>query len=406
MSFGEVDVTQPKDQHQVQIVTKTTEKTSSPALLKGFSFSFFMTNAILTSFLPTYFVSLGFGKTQIGLLYSIGPMISIVSNLFWGLISDKYQSLKKTILALLIGQLCLALILFQVDTYLILFILMIIFYFFQTPLISLNDSQLLLHVSSTGKSYASFRVWGSIGFAFSALCFGLLLQKMNGNQHLIAFLVIGTIVCSMLIALFLKDSRTSVSKIQFSGLFKLLFSKKLIIFLSLVLIISIAHRANDAFFSLYLHELGANQSLIGYSWTISSLSEIPIFLLLSRYGHRFKELPLLSIASFAYVIRFYLVSITTVPLALAAIQSMHSITFGIFFFTALRYMMQLVPDQYRATGQAIFSIIWSGLAGLISSLVGGIIFEHWGGHVLYMFSGTVALIASLGFLLAHFKNEY
>jgi PPP family 3-phenylpropionic acid transporter len=377
----------------------------SSNLLKGFTFSFFMTNALLISFFPTYFVSKGFSKTQIGLIYSIGPTIGILSNIFWGYISDKNQTMKKTIAAVLLGQLCFALILFQMNTYALIFITMICFYFFQTPLISLNDSQLLLYVSKKEASYASFRVWGSIGFAVSAFLFGILLQSQEGHPKLIAFLTIGTVFLSLVLSLFLKDSRTSMKKIEFSGIYQILVSRKLLIFLGLILVLAIAHRTNDAFLSLYLHELGASQALIGYSWTVSSLSEIPIFFLLSRYGTRFKELPLLALASFAYVLRYVLMSLTVEPHFIIMIQALHSITFGIFLFTALRYITQIVPDQYRATGQAIFTVVWSGMAGLISSLLGGLIFDHWGGRTLYVSAAAVAFFAGIGFLYAHFKNE-
>jgi PPP family 3-phenylpropionic acid transporter len=378
----------------------------SAALLKGFTLSYFMTNALIISFFPTYFVSMGFSKTQIGLIYSIGPTIGILSNLFWGYISDKYHTMKKTITAVLLGQLCLALILFQMNSYILIFIAMIGFYFFQTPLTSLNDSQLLLHSTKKGTSFASYRVWGSIGFALSALVFGILLQSEKEHPQLIALLTISTILFSFLLSLFLKDNRSSMNKIEFSGIFQIILSRKLVIFLLLILVIAIAHRTNDAFLSLYLHDLGANQSLIGYSWTVSAISEIPIFFLLSRYGNRFKELPLLALASFAYVIRYLLMSLTTEPQYIIMIQALHSITFGIFLYTAIRYITQIVPDQYRATGQAIFTVVWSGMAGLISSLLGGIVFDHWGGHTLYIFASCVAFAAGIGFLFVHYKDDF
>ncbi|MEX2461856.1 MAG: MFS transporter [Paenibacillaceae bacterium] len=380
-------------------------ETKSGVLLKGFTFSFFMTNALIISFFPTYFVSMGFSKTQIGLIYSIGPTIGIFSNLCWGYISDKYQTLKKTLAAILVGQLIFAVILFQINTYGLLFIAMIFFYFFQTPTNTLNDSQLLLYASKKNVSYASYRIWGSIGFATSALFFGILLQSEKNHPQLIALLTIATIAISLLLSFSLKDSRTSIRKIEFSEIFQILMSRKLIIFLLLILVLAIAHRTNDAFLSLYLHELGASQSLIGYSWTVSSLSEIPIFFLLSRYGERFKELPLLALASFAYMIRFLLMSVVNDPVYIIAIQALHSITFGIFLFTAFRYIGQIVPDHYRASGQAIFTVVWTGLAGLISSLVGGFIFDHSGGHSVYVFAYIVAFAAGIGFLYAHYRSE-
>lgn len=380
--------------------------TQNGNILRSFTFSFYLTNALIISFFPTYFVTLGFSKTEIGLIYSIGPTIGIASNLCWGYISDKYQTIKKTITVVLFGQLCLALVLFQMTSYALVVIIMIGFYFFQTPLNPLNDSQLLLYSTKRGKNYASFRVWGSIGFASSALFFGLLLQSRQEHPKLIALLTILTISVSFLLSLLLKDSRrNSDRKIDFSEIFQILLSRKVVIFLLLILILATAHRANDAFLSIYLYEIGASQALIGYSWTVSALSEIPIFILLGLYGNRFKELPLLALASFAYFIRYVLMSLTTDPHYVIMIQSMHSISFGIFLFTAFRYITQIVPDQFRASGQAIFAIVWTSMAGLISSLLGGLVFDHWGGHMVYLCASIVAFIAGLGFLFAHYKDN-
>src|SRR4051794_14736557 len=108
-------------------------------ILKGFTFSFYMTNALLVSFLPTYFISLGFTKTQVGIIYSLGPGIGILANFLWGYLSDKYHTLKKTIMVVILGQLVFMGIFFQIHTFGWLPIVMGFFYFFQTPLTPLND---------------------------------------------------------------------------------------------------------------------------------------------------------------------------------------------------------------------------------------------------------------------------
>lgn len=373
------------------------------AVLKSFSFSLFMTLAIMVSFFPIYFDSIGYTKMQIGLLYSIGPAAGIVSNLFWGLVSDRFQTLKKTLLVVLAGQLIMALLMFNYDAFSIMFVIMTGYYFFQSPLSGLNDSQILLASQTTGKSYASYRVWGSIGFAFSSVLFGQLLTGF-GTSLIAPFTVI-SIVLSLIIACMLKDSRQGLKKIDFSGLREVIFSRKLLWFLFLILLMSASHRTNDGFLALYMRELGADKDKIGLAWMVSSLSEVPIFFLLSRYGHKFRDLPLLAVASLVYAVRFLLMSFVNEPNWIIAIQAMHSLSFGIFLFTALRYIQDLVPDRFRATGQALFQITWGGFAGLISGFIGGKLFDVWGGHQMYLFATGLAVLAAIGFLLTHFMQK-
>jgi PPP family 3-phenylpropionic acid transporter len=369
-----------------------------------FSFTFYMTMALTVSFFPLYFDSKGYTKIQIGALYSIGPLMGIFANLFWGLLSDKYQTIKKLFLLLLTGQLITMFLLTGADTIAVLYALMTFFYFFQTPVNPLIDSLTMLTIRHSGKSYASFRVWGSLGFAFSALAFGMLLRSI-GIEYTMT-LCIGTITLTLIIGMLLKDrTGSSTGKMSFTGFGQVIGSPRFLWFLLLILILSIAHRMNDGFLTLYLRELGASDSIVGWAWTVSALSEIPVFIWLSRNGHRYKELPLLMIAGLVYTVRFSLVSLVNEPEWIVLLQTMHSFSFGIFLFTALRYIQQLIPDHFRATGQAIFAIVWSCCAGLASGILGGWIFDAWGPHVMYRFAALSSLIASFFFLITHWMQK-
>lgn len=374
------------------------------AILRMFSFAFYLTMALTVSFFPLYFNYKGYSKIQIGALYSIGPLVGIFANLFWGLLSDKYQTIKKWLIVMLAGQLIVMLLLIRIDTLALLYTLMTFFYFFQTPINPLNDSLIMLTIKDSRKSYASFRVWGSLGFAFSALVFGMLLKQI-GIQYTMT-LTMGTITLSLVLAALLRDRTGSSSgKIQFAGFGQVIGSRRFLWFLVMIFILSIAHRMNDGFLALYLRELGASDSIVGWAWTASALSEIPVFFFLSKHGHKYKELPLLMIAGLVYTVRFTLVSFVTQPEWIIPLQLMHSFSFGIFLFTALRYMMQLIPDRFRATGQAIYAVVWSCMAGLASGIIGGWIFDAWGPHVMYRVAACCALIASVCFFLTYFRSR-
>lgn len=376
----------------------------SDAVLKSFTFLFFMTMSIIVSVFPIYFDYKGYSKLQIGMLYSIGPTVGIAANLFWGVLSDKLQTIKKVMITVLAGQLIALLIMFQVDTFTVMFIVMTAYYFFQTPMNGLIDSQTLLVASKTGKSYASYRIWGSLGFSFASLFFGMALSGL-GIQS-VTFLTLGTVIISFGLAFLLKDSRAGARKADFSGVRSILFSKQLLWFFLLILLLAIPAKANDGFLALYMIGLGANETIIGYSWMISALSEIPVMFLLSKYGHRFKELPLLGFAGLIYGIRFLLMASVQNPYWIIAIQAMHCLSFGIFFITAIRYITQLVPDEFRASGQAMFNVVWGGMAGLAGGAIGGQLFDLWGGDTVYLFASITAFIASAGFFLTHISRKF
>lgn len=371
--------------------------------LKAFSFSFYMTMALIISQLPLYFESQGYSKLEIGTLYSIGPLAGIFANLFWGVISDRFNTIKKILLICLAGQFFMVIWMIYHSSFAVLTVIMLFFYFFQTPMNPLNDSQILLTIRNTNKSYASFRMWGSVGFASSSLIFGWLLG-LTGAEWTV-YLMFATIVLSLILCAPLKERQGTMSKMDFSGLVPVLTSRKFLLFLALVFVLMLGHRMNDGFLGLYMQERGASNFIVGLAWTLASTSEIPVFFLLSKYGQRFKELPLLGVVGILYCIRFLLTFTVSSPVGIAAVQLMHGVTFGMFLFTALRYLQQIVPDQYKSTGMAVFTVTWIGGAGLVSGTMGGWIYDAINAQSLYIAAIVLSAVASIGFFAAHWSRR-
>ncbi|MFD0620037.1 MFS transporter [Paenibacillus sp. GCM10027629] len=364
--------------------------------LRMFVFSLYTTTSLITAFFPLYFSGIGFSNVQIGFIYSIGPLISIFSNLIWGIASDKFRTIKKIVLILLVGQLFMVLLLTQSTSFAVICILMFVFNFFYSPINPLADTWAIMTMQKRGKNFMSVRIYGSFGFAIASLVLGFILKQTGAHITLwVCLLLTG---CSLLIALFATDQQgATAKKMELGGLLKILKQREIVWFFLLLLLVAVSHRFNDAFISPVLRGMGADETIIGWALSASSLSEIPVFFLLSKYGSKFKELPLLSIASLMYAVRFLLMSVVTDPAWVVVIQLMHSVTFGIYFFTAVRYVTNLIPDEYRATGLAFFTIIWSSLAGLISGSVGGSLLDISKG-TLYMVAASLALIGSIGFM--------
>lgn len=373
------------------------------SVLRAYSFSAYSIQALLVSFIPLYFLSRGISEQGIGLIYSTGLFVSIFANLLTGLASDKLRTIRKILSALLLGQLLAMGALFSLENFALICATMALFYFCQTPINPLSDSLILLSSQHTGTPYALIRIFGSLGFAVSAFGFGLLLKQIGSEWTILV--AICTISVSLLLSLFLKDYQGKASNIQFSGFFKLLRQRSVIVFFGLVLLVSTSHRMYESFLAVTLRHIGASDSQIGLALLVSAVSEIPVLFLLGKYGHKLRELPLLVFASLMYALRLWLLSEIEDPRWLVLTQAMHSISFGVYFATALRYISGLIPDEYRSSGQAVYTIIWTGVAGIISGVLGGLIYEQLGKAVFYQIATAIALLAAIGFFLYSLRRN-
>jgi PPP family 3-phenylpropionic acid transporter len=363
--------------------------------LRRLSFANYMTLAVITAYLPLYFDARGFSKLEIGILYSIGPTTAIVSNLFWGFLSDRFRTVKRMIIAVAAGQLAAMLSLTASESFTAVFAVMVAYYFFQTPLTPLTDSLTIKTIDGTRTSYASVRMWGSLGFAVSALVFGMVFKEQM--SQIAIWVALFTILASLLLSFALIDRRGSNRTIGFSGIRAVIVRREILGFLAFILVISVAHRMNDGFLALTMREMGAGEAMIGWAWMISAASEIPMFLLLSRIGHKYKEPALLTAASLVYALRFALIGFVRDPAWIIPIQTLHSISFGLYHFTAIRYLQRMIPDEARASGQAAYAVVWSGLAGLLAGLFGGFLFEHFDGASVFRAAAVLAVLAAAGF---------
>jgi PPP family 3-phenylpropionic acid transporter len=77
---------------------------------------------------------------------------------------------------------------------------------------------------------------------------------------------------------------------------------------------------------------------------------------------------------------------------------MHSVTFGIFLYAAIAWLQEVVPESFRATGQALFTITWVSLSGITASFAGGWLFATKGASFMYVCAALLALLAAVAFV--------
>lgn len=99
--------------------------------LKLFNFFIYGTMVIFTGFFQLYLQDIGMSKIEIGSLMAIAPFVSIFANPFWGYWGDRTANIKRVLLMMMTGTLLLVHFVFQANTYAMIYMAMILFYFFR-----------------------------------------------------------------------------------------------------------------------------------------------------------------------------------------------------------------------------------------------------------------------------------
>ncbi|MDQ0352291.1 PPP family 3-phenylpropionic acid transporter [Alkalibacillus filiformis] len=368
--------------------------------LKSFLFAFFATNTIILSFIPIYLKKeLELSGTEIGWVLAIGPLAALISEPFWGYMSDKFKTVKRILIILLTALLLFSIVFFNVYSLGLILTFAFFMYFFSAPVGAFGDSLAQRRADELSISFGTIRTWGSIGFAVSALLAGQYLTWAGIDNIIWPYLLFGSF--ALLVAFRLTDAEPSKESVSLKSV-KLLFqNKRLMLFLLFIMFITISHRTSDSFIGIYIVELGGTESLLGISWFVGVISEAAIFATAAFWFKKYHTLMFIIVAGVLYTIRWFLFGVIHDPWVVIGLQFLHGLTFAVLYLAAFDYITRLIPKVVQGTGHLMFHTVFFGVSGIIGSLMGGPIIDHYSANALYTVLGVFALVGTVLIIIYH-----
>ncbi|NGZ76191.1 MFS transporter [Saccharibacillus alkalitolerans] len=368
--------------------------------LKAFNFFLYGAIAVFASFFPLYLQDRGMSKLEIGTLMAIGPFVSLVANPFWGYLVDRLENTRRMLILMLAGTLVLAQLVFQVQSYTMIYLTMIAFFFFQSPMFAQSNTMILGYIDGTGRKFGAFRLWGSIGWALTAAAAGFVIDRA-GTSPGVPWLFTGLIGATLLLAVVLPSLRRAAATtvVAPGGFRKVMSNPTFTAFLLLGVLVSIPNAMNGTFMTLYITDLGGSRELVGWAVFSASILEAAIFMIFDRFFRRRLGFMLICLTSVSvlFALRWYLMSTVTDPMQIVYIQMMHSVTYAGYFYVGTHMTSMFVPDSFRGTGQALFTLSWSGVSGIIAGVLGGWMFDNFGAPMMYQSGTVLSVIGAVGF---------
>ncbi|MBM7565214.1 MFS transporter [Paenibacillus sacheonensis] len=369
-----------------------------------FYFFFYMGNAVYGTFIPLYFQHAGFTQSQIGTLLGLGPLIAVLAQPFWGLLSDRAKT-KNSILILLLICTGLSSLLYPLTSQFTLLLLIIcVFTFFQSSIFPLSDAVTLEALDKRGRGdFSRIRLGGTVGFAIMSILFGILAEKRIDLLFGVYAALLA--ICLLLVLRFPAIEGHQTRSRQRMSVWALMRNRKLMLCIGANFVFQVTLGYYYAFFPLYFKEMGGDSAWLGWSMVISSLSEVPFLLLSSRIFKRFRTWHILLAAGAAAALRWYLFSVIHSPVWLLPTQALHGLIFIVLTVTMANFINKEVPNELKASGQTLNGLITMGLARIIGSLVGGVGSEAFGMRSMFFYNSLAAVFCVLVFALVFRSQE-
>lgn len=140
-----------------------------------------------------------------------------------------------------------------------------------------------------------------------------------------------------------------------------------------------AHAMHDGFAMILWRGAGIGAGTAGLLWSVQVAAEVLVFLLvgpplLARIGPPAG----IAVAACAGALRWAVLASTTAIPWLAAVESLHGLSFALLHLACLGLIEAATPPDLRATALALYGTLGLGLSGVLATLAAGALYGTYG----------------------------
>lgn len=363
-----------------------------------FIYLLFMTSrAIFTPYVTVYLQEKGFATEKIGFITGANSLVLIIAQPFWGIITDKLRSSKYTLVICLMLQAAFSLALVHCNTFLTVAACFCMYGFFSSPEGPLLDTWCLSNLKKIGRNNAVGRMKfaGCFGYALVSILSGYVITSYDTAKILPVFSVILFCIGSFLLLVRI-DSRTEkkqpAGKTEFK---KILKDSRFLLFLVIIFLMQIPHRAAYTFYPVLISSLGGDKAFVGYTSAVMFVSEGIIMFCSQKLLSRFRAVDIVMLSGVFFTIWQILYVIVGQPWQVAAIAILDGPSYALFTIGILYYLDEIAPVDMKATYQTVTYAVYFGLSGIAGNSMGGWMIEKYGFKNMYVIGAIIIVVSIL-----------
>ncbi len=326
--------------------------------------------------------NLGFTGVQLGIIFSLLPLATIISPFVGGQFADRYFPTQKVIGVLqLLGGVILVLIA-NTTSFGPMMWLMLFYCLLYAPTLALTNSIAFVNLQSSEKEFGAIRVWGTIGW----IAAGWILagwRSLAGSSEGIAMkgdtLLLAGIFSLVMGLLSFGLPHTPPQKDRskpwaFLEAVKMLKDKSFLVFAVISFIVATELQFYYVLTSPYLTSplIGVSQKYVSAVMTIAQIAEIFVMaFLLSMALQKLGMRKTLALGILAWPVRYIIFVIGTPSWLVIASLALHGFCYVFFFTAAFIYVDKIAPKDIRHSAQSLIAIIILGFGNFLGSLFCG-----------------------------------
>jgi len=326
--------------------------------------------------------SLKFSGTQVGFIYSLLPIATIIAPMIGGQFADRYFPTQKVIGVMQLVGGAILLLGAAVQSYPAMVLVMLVYCLVYAPTLALTNSIAFANLKDSEKDFGKIRVWGTIGWiAAGWILAGWRFAAKSAPGLLVKgdlLFLAGIFSIIMGIQSFglphTPPKKEGTRPLAFLEAFKMLKDKDFLVFTVIAFVVATELQFYYVLTAPFLTspKIGVSSTAISLVMTIAQIAEIFVMaLLLPRFLPKYGIKKTMIIGVLAWPIRYVIFAIGGPAWLVIASLALHGFCYVFFFVAAYIYVDTIAPADIRASAQSLIAVVILGIGNFVGSNFAG-----------------------------------
>src|SRR5690606_32177094 len=370
-----------------------------------YQFTVYLPGGVASVFLGIWLSDHGIPADQIGIINALPTLGLLLLNMVVGRVADRADDWRTALIVLSLLSALAPLPLYFVSEFwgiLLVWCLCATSNGLVAPVI---DAATVRMTRRNGTDFGVIRAWATVGYVVGAGGLGLFLN-MLGSAAFVS-LYVAMVVARAVLAFLLPRFRAPAPQVTLADATPAAPSRLRdalqLWFILPLLAFALVNSSNSiigSFGALLWHENGIPSYFLGPLLGIAAVGEAILMFAWRRFGGRVTARNMILAAAIAGLIRFTIMAFNPPVEVLFVTQTLHAFSFGMGYFGVVHFIANWTNEANAAEAQG-FANMLNMCAAMLSLIVFGILFEHFGSYAF--FYSTITASAAIGCVLASLR---
>lgn len=354
-------------------------------------------------YMALYLAHKGLSGAQLGVILGMMPLISIIAQPTWSIVSDLFQSRRTLLVISCLAASIVAAFYSLTTSFTGALLISILYALLNAPIGTLSTALVLDHLENQNRQdeFGYIRLWGSFGFAVTSLLMGAFVIKTMIALLPLFYSAIMLIITLLATTLPEKGERKKPTA-WWEGIAIVFQRKEVILFFVGCMFVNTATSIGLQYMPLFMEKINASGWMMGVAVSLQAFLEVPLMARVPKWTVKYGLPPVFLIGVLLLPVRWIVFLLIDQPAWVIPTSIFHSLAIMSLMVIGVKYVDDKFPREWRASGQGLYSTVINGIGPSIGLFIAGNLYDIHDIQTVWLFTLGITFIGIL-ILLAVFR---